>query len=129
MPNLEFDYVTLRGRHYPLIPIRLHYGDRNVKTYALLDSGSTTSVFRSEIAEDLGIEIHGGKEKILQSASGLIKIYTFALTVEINSERFDMDVGFSHELITSFNILGREDFFDRYRITFDEGNRKIIIEW
>ena len=128
MPNLEFNYITLRGRHYPLISIKIHYGDRNVKTYALLDSGSTMSVFRNEIAEDLGVGIHVGKEKILQSASGLVKVYISALTVEINGERFDMDVGFSSDLITSFNILGREGFFDRFRITFDEGHRKIIIE-
>lgn len=92
MPNLEFNYITLRGRHYPLIPIRLHYEDRNVKTYALLDSGSTISVFRNEIAEDLGIGIHGGKEQILQSANGLIRVYIYALTVEINDERFTSDM-------------------------------------
>jgi len=128
MPDLEFNYVTLRERHYPLIPIRLYYEDRNVKTYALLDSGSTISVFRNEIAEDLGIGIHGGKEQILQSANGLIRVYVYALTVEINDERFDMNVGFSSDLITSFNILGREGFFDRFRITFDEEHRKIMIE-
>jgi predicted aspartyl protease len=128
MPNLEFNYVTLREKHYPLIPIRLYHEGRNVKTYALLDSGSTISVFRNEIAEDLGIGTRGGKEQILQSANGLIKVYVYALTVEINDERFDMNVGFSSDLITSFNILGREGFFDRFRITFDEEHRKIMIE-
>ncbi len=128
MPNLEFNYITLRERHYPLIPIRLHYGNKNIKTYALLDSGSTISVFRNEIAEDLGIAIQGSKEQILQSANGLLKVYIYALKVEINDERFDMNLGFSSDLKTSFNILGREGFFDRFRITFDEGHRKIIIE-
>lgn len=128
MPNLEFNYITLRGRHYPLIPIKLHYGDKNVKTYALLDSGSTLSVFRNEIAEDLGIEIRSGQEKILQSASGLIRVFIHPLTVEVDKERFDMNIGFSSDLAASFNILGREGFFGRFRITFDERQKKIVME-
>jgi hypothetical protein len=128
MPAIEFRYFTLRERHYPFIPIKLYYGDRNVKTYGLLDSGSTLSVFRNEIAEDLGIEILSGDENMLQSASGLIKVFIHPLTVQINEERFNMSIGFSSELSASFNILGREGFFERFRITFDELQKKIVLE-
>ena len=128
MPTLEFRYFTLRGRHYPFMPIRLHYQDRNVKTYALVDSGSTISVFRNEIAEDLTIIIQNGKEQMLQSASGLIKVYVHTLTVDIDGKRFEMKIGFSNELVSSFNILGRDGFFDRFRIVFDETHRKISLE-
>lgn len=128
MPTVEFRYFTLRGRHYPLIPVKLYYEDRNVKTYGLLDSGSTLSVFRNEIAEDLGVEIPSGHEKMLQSASGLIKVFIHPLTVQINEERLDVNIGFSNELSTSFNILGREGFFEYFRITFDERQKRIVIE-
>ncbi len=128
MPTLEFSYFTLRERHYPLIPIKLYYGDKNVKTYALLDSGSTLSVFRNEITEDLGIEIHSGQERMLQSASSLIKVFIHPLTVEINKERFGMNTGFSSDLVTSFNISGRKGFFERFRVTFDERQKKIVME-
>lgn len=128
MPTIEFSYFTLRERHYPFIPTKLYYGDKNVKTYGLLDSGSTLSVFRNEIAEDLGIEIHSGQEKMLQSASGLIRVFIHPLTVEVDKERFNMNIGFSGELSTSFNILGREGFFEHFRITFDERQKKIVME-
>jgi hypothetical protein len=128
MPVLEFNYTALRGRYYPFVSIKLQNGERNVTTLALLDSGSTISVFRTEIAEDLGLEVHTGKEKILQSANGFIKVYLFELSSEIKDERFVIRVGFSGDLTTSFNILGREDVFDRFRITFDEAHKKIVIE-
>ncbi|MGH9910620.1 MAG: hypothetical protein ACRD32_08265 [Nitrososphaerales archaeon] len=40
-----------------------------------------------------------------KGSGGLLKIYMRELTAEINGERFDMNIGFSPDLTTSFNIL------------------------
>jgi hypothetical protein len=37
-------------------------------------------------------------------------------------------IAFSNELTTSLNILGRESFFDRFLITCDERQKKLILE-
>lgn len=52
MSRYKFSYLTLREKHYPIVPIKLYYGNNAVKTYALVDSGATLSVFRAEIADN-----------------------------------------------------------------------------
>lgn len=128
MSRYRFSYLTLRGKHYPLIPIKLYFEDHAVKTYALVDSGSTLSVFRAEIADSLGLKLEEGEEVALQFANAPLTVYSHILRASVESEFFELRVGFARDLLTSFNILGREGFFERFRITFNEGKREITIE-
>jgi len=128
MSRYRFSYLTLRGKHYPLIPIRLRYGDNAIKTYALVDSGSTLSVFRAEIADSLGMRLEDGEKIALQSANAPLTVYAHRLQAAVEGETFELRVGFSRDLLTSFNILGREGFFERFRITFNERKLELIIE-
>jgi len=128
MRRYRFSYLTLRGKHYPLIPIRLYYGDNAIKTYALVDSGSTLSVFRAEIADSLELRLEDGEKIALQSANAPLMVYAHRLQAVVEGESFELRVGFARDLLTSFNILGREGFFERFRIMFNERKRELIIE-
>lgn len=55
-------------------------------------------------------------------------VYAHRLRASLEEESFDLRISFSRDLLTSFNILGREGFFDRFRITFNEKKREITIE-
>ncbi len=123
-----FEYLTLRGRHYPLIPIRIYHGESSIRTYALVDSGSTLSVFRAEIADSLGVSIEKGERMVLQSANAPLVVYVHKLRAELNGESFQLRVAFSEDLLTSFNMLGREGFFERFRVIFSERERVLTIE-
>lgn len=128
MKRLKFPYLTLRGRRYPLIPLRIFFMEATVRTYALADSGSTLSVFRAEIADSLGLKVEDGEEMVLQSANASRKVFVHRLGAEVEGESFNLRIGFTRDLLTSFNILGREGFFERFRVTFDERRGELILE-
>ena len=49
-------HKTPEGEIFPIIPLRLWFKDKSADTSALLDSGATTSIFRPEVAEEIGRE-------------------------------------------------------------------------
>jgi len=126
--KLTFPYVNFRGKYYPLIPVRLRFEDRSLKTLALVDSGATMSVFRGEIAEALGIRLRSGEEIFMQSANARFKTYAHTLALLVNDYEFSIKVSFSTEVITSFNIIGREGFFEHFRVMFSERERKVLLD-
>lgn len=64
----EFPYQSdPNGNIFPIIPLSIAFADAKKEFYALIDSGATVSVFRAEVAEELGIEIGKGEETYLVS--------------------------------------------------------------
>lgn len=96
--------------------------------FALIDSGATVSIFRSEVAESLGINIEKGKEMYLGGVGGRIKGFLHRLTIEVAGKRFVCPIVFSRDYLVSFNLLGREGFFKRFRITFEEKKNYLKLE-
>lgn len=126
-PHYYFPYVKFHGRSYPLIPVTLTKGVYSVNTFALLDSGASISVFRPEIARALRIPV---KERIgarLGTANGGVDIGIVKVNIEIEETNFLANVGFSRSYATSFNILGRESFFQRFSICFNEIMKTVIL--
>jgi len=113
---------------YPIIEIELIGPQRRVKTLALIDSGANVSLFRPEIAELLGISLEGGKEISLFGIGGEIKGYLHQIPIEINRDQFDCKIIFSREMGTSISLLGRDNFFLPFLITFNEKFQRFIIE-
>ena len=56
--KVEVPYSHLGGLYYPLVPVTLA---GRIKTLALVDSGASFSVFKVEVARELGISIKKGK--------------------------------------------------------------------
>lgn len=69
MKIYAFEYAKIGEKEYPLIPITLRHGDQELTTLALVDSGATISVFRSEIADAFDVDWRRGEEMLLQSAN------------------------------------------------------------
>jgi hypothetical protein len=127
-PNLyQFPYVRFHGKFYPLIPIALSRGEKSVNTFALLDSGASISVFRPEIAEALGIPKQKRTGMRLGTASGGVDIGITKVQVEVGRTMFDARIGFSRNFAASFNILGREGFFHKFSICFNEISRTVLM--
>lgn len=116
------------GNAFPVVPLSLEFGVKKREFFALIDSGATVSVFRSEVAESLGLNIEKGKEIYLGGVGGRIKGYLHRLKIEVAGKRFVCPIVFSHEYLVSFNLLGREEFFKRFRITFEENKNYLKLE-
>ena len=124
MPNFPYQ-KDARNNYFPIIDFFVYSQGNVQRTSALIDSGATVSVFKEEVAEQLGITIESGKETYLGGVGGRIKGYIHQQELEIAGKRFVCPVVFSYEYLVSFNLLGREAFFNQFKITFEE-NKNLL---
>lgn len=123
--KLEFPYIFRRDNFYPIIQATLRRGTSRIRVDALVDSGASISVFQGSIAESLGINAERGKRRIFQGVGGKIIGYVHNVMLKVNGHEFLCRIAFSYELTTSLNLLGRDNFFKQYVVTFDEKKRKL----
>ncbi len=119
--------ADIKGNMFPLIPVSLEYKSNKNNYLALADSGATISIFRKDIADFFGIEIEKGEEIELRGAGGWFKGYIHKLTAEVAGKKFACPVVFSRDYLISLNIIGRNSFFEKFKITFDEANKSVIL--
>lgn len=126
---INFPYNSdIKGDLFPIIPVSLQFKDKRKDYFALIDSGATVSIFKLDVAERLEIEIEKGEEIVLGGVGGRIKGYMHNLKVEVAGKKFDCPVVFSREYFVSFNLLGRASFFENFKITFDESQKRVILQ-
>jgi len=118
-------HKTPEGKIFPIIPLRLWFKTKSADTSALIDSGATTSIFRPEVAEELGLKVEKSKEIYLTGVGGRIKGYLHSLKIEIAGKQFICPIIFSYEFTVSLNLLGRERVFKNFVIVFDEKKKKV----
>lgn len=126
---MRFPYVQFRGKFSPIVPIkfRLKNGDW-IELKAYVDSGAGFSIFHAEITEILGLKLEAGEKVYVTVGDGsLIPVYTHQVLIQLADDEFEVMVGFSRRLGIGFNIIGRADIFDRYKICFDE--MKKVVEF
>ena len=123
-----FPYIRKNVNFYPAIDVKLIGPKDTIVVKALIDSGASFSVFRSEIAEQIGIEVERGKKLYLEGVGGRILGYIHKVPVKVGNKRFQCSIVFSREFTVSFNLLGRDNFFSKFLVTFDEQGKKIILE-
>lgn len=123
--KLKFPYILLKDRFYPVIPIGLIRGKETVRTEALVDSGANISIFHGEFCGELGLKLEDGEKRTFQGIGGKITGYVHTIQVNANEHVFPCRIAFSNEMITGLNIIGREDFFDKFIVTFDDVKREL----
>lgn len=124
----EFSYFEKDGQFFPIVEVILRHKRKGLTIKALVDSGASFSIFRPEIAEELGIEVEKGKKIYLTGIGGRILGYLHNLTLAVGGKTFLCKIAFSPEFTVSFNLLGRDNFFLPFVISFWERNRKVVIE-
>ena len=123
-----FSYLKKDSQYFPVIKVKLKGPKEELTTEALIDSGASFSVFRSEVADYLGIPLEKGKPVYLTGIGGRILGYLHKIKVKVGKKSFACKVIFSKEYTVSLNILGRDNFFVPFLITFNEKFRKVIID-
>jgi len=128
MMKRQFSYLRKGSQYYPLIDIELTGPKGSLVVKALVDSGASLSIFRPEIANYLAIPIKTGESLYFHGIKGKIRGYLHRVPVRVSSEKFDCKIAFSPELKISFNLLGRNNLFFPFLITFNEKSKKVLIE-
>jgi hypothetical protein len=127
--KIEFPYLEKDGQYFPIVEVTLKKGKKIIGIKALVDSGASFSVFRPEIAQELGIDLEKGKKIYLVGIGGRILGYLHKVSLTVGNKNFLCKIIFSSEYNVSFNLLGRDNFFLPFVISFFEKKRKILIEF
>lgn len=121
---MKFKYKKSAGKYRPIVPIEVK-GKEWVIYEAYVDSGASCSVFNSDITDDLEISLEEGKKIYITVGDGSqIIVYEHKLPVRIAGLEFKAVIGFSRNLGIGFNIIGRLDIFDKFRICFDDKEKE-----
>ena len=123
-----FSYYFNGSEYFPVVPLVFLIGEKRIRSQALVDSGATISIFGEEVAEALGFEIEKGSRTILGGVGGRIIGYIHKIRIRVAGKEFICPIVFSKEYLVSFNLLGREEFFKRFRIIFEEKKNHLKLE-
>ncbi len=115
-------------QNFPIIDLELIGKERNLLVKALVDSGANISLFGAQVGEYLGIPVEKGEKLELKGIGGKIIAYLHFLPVRFNKSQFNLKIAFSREIKFPINLLGRDNFFLPFLITFNEKFQKILIE-
>ncbi len=118
--TLTFPYVRKGDQHFPVVDVTLATSNQSLTIKALVDSGASFSVFRAEVLDYLGLPLERGARVYLEGIGGRILGYRHRVAARLGEVRFPLTVIFSQELAVSFNLLGRDNFFRQFLVTFDE---------
>lgn len=117
---LTFPYLRRGRQSFPVVDITLTARRRSLTLKALVDSGASFSVFRAEVLDYLGMRLVRGERVYLEGIGGRILGYRHRIPVQVSATTFLLTIVFSQELAVSFNLLGRDNFFERFLVTVDE---------
>ena len=117
----------------PSILATFSNGQDRLEQYALIDSGADICAMDYRIAEKLHLDLSGKRVKSF-GVSGPVESVITETTVEISKghEHYSFEVPlrvlFSNSDFVAPTLIGRTGFFDKFRITFDEANQKIVMK-
>ncbi|MCD4843312.1 MAG: hypothetical protein K8R25_02375 [Methanosarcinales archaeon] len=125
---MRFPYVQERSKFLPIISMQIKSKVKVdwITFDAFVDSGASYSIFKAEIGDILGLEMEKGNKILITVGDGsLIVVYIHRLIIQIGDEEFEAEIGFSKQLGIGFNIIGRKDIFERFKVCFDEKEKVV----
>lgn len=122
-PYKKFELPPGERREFllkPIIPIFLFHKRNFVRVEALIDSGADFCVFHNEIAEVLRIAWKKGDAHEFMGVTGEKGcVYFHPLKLKVGKWTKIIQAGFTNDLSgQSYGILGQEDFFEFFNVTF-----------
>ncbi len=112
----------------PLIPFNLSWNDKSLDTFGVLDSGSDSSIIPLEIAKFLNLKLNR-ETKIFGLDKNFIIVKEAKINFTIGNDRenytFPIKVHVPINDIPINTIIGRQDIFDNFEITFNQAQKKI----
>lgn len=128
----KHEYKSLGGELVPALDIRLRTldGTWQPETPALIDSGADVSTFPAGWAPSLGVTLDASccEEKKAVTAGGPATVWAYSpgLKVLIDGAEHHLKAEFCEGL--DLPLLGRRDFFMKYRVSFDQRTESFTLE-
>lgn len=123
---MKFHYVFDSGKYLPIIPLRLKGRNEWVEFKAYIDTGASFSLFHADVAEVLGLVLEQGEKREMVLGDGdCIEVYVHKIPVHLAGVEFVASIGFSKNLNIHLFVMGREDIFTKFIISFDEQEKTI----
>ena len=122
---LEYPYSKIGEKYFPMIPVIISVDNKEFPLEALIDAGSTASIFKPEVAEALSIDLERCRRIVLRGIGGTITAYVQRVVLKIGGKDIDTEVTFSKEMDVKINILGREGVFDNFEVCYNDKDKKV----
>lgn len=119
------------NEYAPAIPVQLKGSSTSLQTTALVDSGADFSAIPYSMAEVLGLDLSGKRTEV-GGLGGNVPAVLTKMQVMIQKghflKRFNVPVYAVDTMDDEIPVLlGRVEFFDRFKVTFDERNKRIYL--
>ena len=124
MRAVVFPYRLYRSMPSPIIPIRVHGSQGWKELWVYVDSGAFFSILAEGEARLLGLELEQGQ--LMVGDGSLIPVYIHRLPVRIGPVEIAARIGFSPRLGVGFNLLGRQDIFSHFDVTFSDARKRLL---
>ena len=129
---MKITYKDVMGVHRPLLLIRV-MGSKKIQKYeVLIDSGADVTIFHTELAELVGIDLSGCEEKSIKGIGDQRqKYFETEVYIMVGKKRKKIKVGFAEHLGTMgrpYGIAGQLGFFEHFKISFDYKNKVFQIK-
>ena len=98
------------------VPVVLRSGDRVVSFAASVDTGSTFCLFRSEVAEALGLDLRSGQHQRFRTANSSFEAFGHEAELTVLDVVTHSTVYFFADETINKNVLGRIGWLDRVRL-------------
>ncbi len=95
----------------------------------LVDSGADWCYLPASVGEVLNIDIQCGEKRESKGITGTpFTAYFDTVDCKIGGWDYKMKIGFSYDLGMPFGILGRECFFNLFKVCIDNRNEEIELK-
>lgn len=112
----------------PLLEVRLSYGDNHVDLDCLVDSGAIDSMFHTDIADELGINLTECETKEYFGIDGNIMTGQIApVQLQVNGLADPVEIEVAFVKGNEIPLLGQSGFFDNYEIRFRRSKERFEI--
>lgn len=129
MRVITFPYASYKGRLAPIIPVEFRGPRGWISVWTYVDSGASFTILGSASADRIGVEMERGhRTNIVVGDGSLIPVYLHRFPLRIGPVAFHAHVGFSPRLGVGFDLLGRQDVFTRFDVTFSDSRRTITFK-
>jgi hypothetical protein len=121
MASVRYDYAVFRDAKAPVIPVEFWGKGRWHHLWMYVDSGASFTILHTYEARRLGVSLSRCKKFFVVTAGERrIPVFVKILRLRMGRSVLKTEVGFCRELGGAFNILGRKDVFEKFRVIFDD---------
>ena len=110
-----------------VVPVTLRSGANRVPVAASVDTGASFCIFRTEIAEALGLALTGGIRKRFRTANSGFEAYGHEIELIAFGVATQSMVYFFADAMIDKNVLGRTGWLDRVRFGLIHHDSKIYL--